>query len=306
MPRFRDELRSLRDDARRWAARQATGELVTPRAGLYLLRQRTRTRLEATLSRPMLFVVLEGRKQMRFAGRSFTLGAGECALVSHDLPIASRVLEAPYLVLLLEIDVSVVRSLYEDAGELALAPAPRALEIQRADARLLDALGRYLVLSESPVDARVLGPLLLKEIHYRLLAAPIGHMLRSLLRHDSHASAVARAIALLQRDFRAPMAVEKLARAVGMSVSSFHKHFKAVTASSPLQYQKSLRLLAARQLLLSGADSVTTTAFEVGYESPTQFAREYARKFGHPPRLDLARGRGASARAQPPAPPQIA
>jgi transcriptional regulator GlxA family with amidase domain len=138
--------------------------------------------------------------------------------------------------------------------------------------------------------------MLLKEIHYRLLVSPLGHMLRSLIRHDSHATAIARAIALLRRDFRSPMVVETLARAVGMSASSFHKHFKDVTASSPLQYQKSLRLLEARRLLIGGTSSVTTAAFDVGYESPTQFSREYARRFGRPPSKDAEQSRAERAR----------
>lgn len=226
---------------------------------------------------------------MTFGEHNFRLRAGECALVSHDLPIVSRVRDAPYLVLLLNIEVDVLRILYEDIGELVTATAEaRALEVHQADSRLLDAIGRYLTLAESETDARVLGPMLLKEIHYRLMMAPLGHMLRSLIRHDSHASSIARAIALLRRDFRSPVVVEELARAVGMSVSSFHKHFKAVTSSSPLQYQKGLRLLEARRMLVAGTASVTTVAFEVGYESPSQFSREYTRKFGRPPSQDVA------------------
>lgn len=179
-----------------------------------------------------------------------------------------------------------------------MAGDARALEVHRADSQLLDAMGRYLALAESELDARVLGPLLVKEIHYRLLVAPFGQMLRRLLRRDSHASSIARAIATLRRDFRSPMVVEELARAVGMSVSSFHKHFKEVTASSPLQYQKGLRLLEARRLLIAGTASVTTAAFEVGYESPTQFSREYARKFGRPPSKEgQGRSRVSDARA---------
>ncbi len=254
-----------------------------------MLRQYVASEFEATIYDPMLCLILQGRKEMSFGEHTYRLGAGQCALVSHDLPIVSRVREAPYLVVLLNVEVDVLRSLYEDVGELAAPGAARALEVHRADAKLLDAVGRYLALAESEMDSRVLAPMLLKEIHYRLLASPLGHMLRSLLRHDSHASAIARAIALLRRDFRAPMVVERLARSVGMSVSSFHEHFKRVTSSSPLQYQKGLRLLEARRLLVAGTATVTTAAFEVGYESPTQFSREYARKFGRPPSKDVRR-----------------
>ena len=256
---------------------------MTPRQGLYVLRQHAPTEFEATIYDPMLCLILQGRKEMSFGEHTYRLGPGECALVSHDLPIRSRVREAPYLVVLLKVDFDVLRTLYEDAAELASEVEAQALEMHHADARLLDAVGRYLTLAESEVEARVLAPLLLKEIHYHLLVSPLGHMLRRLLRQDSHAGAIARALALLRRDLRAPIVVEDLARSVGMSVSSFHKHFKSITSSSPLQYQKSLRLLEARRLFRAGSATVTTAAFDVGYESPSQFSREYARKFGHPP-----------------------
>jgi transcriptional regulator GlxA family with amidase domain len=112
-------------------------------------------------------------------------------------------------------------------------------------------------------------------------------MLRDLIRHDSHASAIARAIAQLRRDFRAPVEIPRLARSVGMSASSFHKHFKAITASSPLQYRKGLQLLEARRLLRAGTLSVTAVALDVGYESAAQFSRDYTRKFGASPKHDV-------------------
>ena len=264
-------------------------QLVTPRRGLHVLRQHTPTEFEATITDPVLCLILQGCKEMTFGGRTHGLSAGECALVSHDLPIVSRVREAPYLVVLIKIEVDVLRSLHEDVGELAAGEEAHALEVRQADARLLDAVGRYLALTDSHGEARVLSPMLLREIHYRLLASPLGPMLRSLLRHDSRAGAIADAISLLRRDIRTPIVVESLARAVGMSVSSFHEHFKNVTSSSPLQYQKTLRLFEARRLLTAGAATVTSAAFEVGYESPTQFSREYARKFGHPPSKTLVK-----------------
>ncbi len=286
---FREELRRLNQRALQLVppSSQKASQLLTPRRGLHVLRQYAPSEFESAIYEPVLCLILQGRKEIVFGGRTYRLGAGECALVSHDLPIVSRIREAPYLVVLLAVEVDVLRSLYEDVGELETQGEAQALQVHRADAQLLDAVGRYLALAESEMDARVLAPMLLKEIHYRLLASPLGHMLRSLLRHDSHASAIARAIALLRRDFRAPMVVAELARAVGMSVSSFHEHFKRVTSSSPLQYQKGLRLLEARRLLVAGTATATTAAFEVGYESPTQFSREYARKFGRPPSKDV-------------------
>ena len=140
--------------------------------------------------------------------------------------------------------------------------------------------------------SKVLGPLTSKEIHYRLLMAPFGGMLRSLIRYDSNASAIARALGHIRADIRSPIAVPDLARRVGMSTSSFHKHFKTITSTTPLQYQKDLRLLEAQRLLKTGGASVTAAAFDVGYESPSQFSREYARKFGVPPSRDPATAAG--------------
>jgi len=206
--------------------------------------------------------------------------------VSHDLPVCSRITKAPYLALVLEVDVATIRKLYDEVADSALdSEHARAAETHRADPGLLDALRRYLALADSPTDAKVLGPLISKEIHYRLLVVPFGGMLRSLIRHDSTASAIARAIGHI----RSPIAIPDLARQVGMSASSFHKHFKTITSTTLLQYLKELRLLEARQLLKTGGASVTTAAFDVGYESPSQFSREYARKFGVvPPSQDMA------------------
>lgn len=267
-------------------------QLVQPLPGLRLLRHQRITAFEATLYEPVVCLIVQGRKQTSFGGRTLDARAGQCLLVSHDLPVVSRVLEAPYVSLLLDVELGLLRSLYDEVAEATLdADDASVLEVHEADAALLDALRRYLALAESPTDAKVLGPMIRRELHYRLLMAPFGGMLRSLVRHDSHASAIARAIAHIRRDYRASIAIPELARSVGMSTSSFHKHFKSVTSSSPLQYQKELRLLAARQRLVAGEASVSAVAFEVGYESPSQFSREYARKFGVQPSKDaVARG----------------
>jgi AraC-like DNA-binding protein len=263
-------------------------QTARPLDGLVVLRQDSPSALEVSLYEPVLCLILQGRKQVSVGEHTSSFGPGECLLVSHDLPVSSRITKAPYLALVLAVDVATVRKLYDEVAESALeGERARAAETQRADPELLDALRRYLALARSPADAKVLGPLVSKEIHYRLLTAPFGGMLRSLIRHDSDASAIARAIGHIRGDIRAPVAIPELAGRVGMSVSSFHKHFKAITSTTPLQYQKELRLLEARRLLRTGGASVTSAAFEVGYESPSQFSREYARKFGVPPRDDV-------------------
>ena len=262
--------------------------VVTPIPGLSLLRHPVRTEFEATIYEPVLCLILQGRKATTFGERTYSVGAGECLLVSHDLPVVSRITDAPYMALLLDVEVDVLRSLYDELGVATRdGRESRALEVHAATAHLVDAIARYVALIDAPADARVLAPMITREIHYRLLTAPFGGMLRDLIKYDSHASAVARSIAHIRAHFRSPMAIAELARDVGMSVASFHRQFKAVTASSPLQYQKELRLLEARRLLRAGTVSVSTAAYDVGYESPSQFSREYARRFGHPPKQDL-------------------
>ncbi len=262
---------------------------VAPLPGLELLGHPVRTEFEATVYEPVVCFVLRGRKETTVGERTVDGGAGDCVLVSPDLPVVSRIVEAPYLALLLDVNLDTLRGLYDELGSSAsIQPTTaRALEVHTAPALLLDVIGRYMALADAPMDARVLGPLLAKEVHYRLLTAPFGGMLRSLIRYDSSASAVANAIATIRQRFRESLAVADLARDVGMSVSAFHRQFKAVTASSPLQYQKDLRLLEARRLLRTGTVSVSSAAYDVGYESPNQFSREYARKFGRPPKDDL-------------------
>lgn len=274
------------------ASEPAGHQAVQPLPGMTLYRQPVRTQFEAAIYQPVVCLILQGRKETAFGGKTYRMSAGECLLVSHDLPVLARITVAPYLALLLDVEVETLRSLYDEVGPTTAPTNASALEVQKADEALFDALRRYVALTASPTDAKVLGPMLRRELHYRLLMAPFGGMLRSLLRHDSYASAVARAIAHIRGNFREPIAVPALAKGVGMSTSAFHKHFKAVTSSSPLQYQKDLRLLDARRRLVTGAATVTGAAYEVGYESPTQFSREYARKFGVPPSRDLARAAG--------------
>ncbi len=264
-------------------------QMVAPLPGLKLLRHHTPTEFEAALYEPVFCLIVQGAKLTTLGERTFTARAGQCLLVSHDLPVVAKVTQAPYLSLLLALDVSVLRGMYDELDAPARETiSPRAMEVQKAPPELMGALSRYLALARAPADAKVLGPLALKEIHYRLLTAAFGGVLRRLVLHGSRESAVARAITRIREDFRGAIAIPRLARDVGMSTSAFHKHFKAVTESSPLQFQKDLRLIEARRVLTRGGASVSSVAFEVGYESPNQFSREYARKFGVPPSRDVA------------------
>jgi AraC-like DNA-binding protein len=261
---------------------------VTPLPGLRLISNRRPTLLQTAIYDPVLCLILQGRKSTTFAEKTVDFGPGESLLVSHDLPVVWRITEAPYLALLLSIDFEVLRTLSEVLDEAPPdAEEASSFDIHKNDPQLLDAFARYLALASSPLETRVLAPLLLKELHFRLLMAPYGAMLRRLVQHDSHPSSIARAIKHIRTRFTSRLLIPKLAQEVGMSASAFHRHFKAITATTPLQYQKELRLLEARRLLLTVRGySVSEAAFRVGYESPTQFSREYSRKFGTPPSAD--------------------
>src|SRR5690349_14730106 len=181
--------------------------------GLQVLRQNFPSPLEASLYEPVLCLILQGGKEVSVGAQTLPFGPGECLLVSHDLLVWSRVTKAPYLALVLQVDVAIIRELYDKVAESAPGTErARAAQTHRADPGLLDALRRYLRLADSPADAKVLGPLTSKEIHYRLLMAPFGGMLRSLIRYDSNASAIARALGHIRADIRSPIAVPDLAR----------------------------------------------------------------------------------------------
>ena len=256
---------------------------------LSLYQRQAPSDIEATIYNPVVCLILQGSKRTSVGDQAVELRPGDALVVSHDLPVSSRITLAspaePYLALILSLDLGLIRGLYEQIAEapgVADLPA-RSLSAGPADPAWLAPLLRYVELAGDALDARVLGPAALREIHYRLLLSPHGRMLRHLLLADSHASRVARAIARLRSEFRAPVSVADLAKTAGMSASSFHVHFKAVTGTTPLQYLKDLRLIEARGLLAGRARSVSDAAYAVGYESPTHFSRDYSRKFGLPP-----------------------
>ena len=262
-----------------------------PLPGLTFLRRETVSEIEAVVYEPVVCLILQGQKVTAIGEQKVELGPGDALLVSHDLPVRSRITRAsssePYLALILALDLGLVRGLYNQLADAPLQEAAgRSLAAGRAEAGWLHPLERYLDLMDNPQDARVLGPSILREIHYRLLISAVGGMLRNLLISDSHASRIARAIHRLRHDFRLPLSMSELATIAGMSATSFHQHFKAVTGTTPLQYQKDLRLIAARALLTERGQSVSEAAYAVGYESPTHFSRDYSRKFGKSPSRD--------------------
>lgn len=260
---------------------------------LQILQEDQETEFDAVVYEPVVCLILQGAKVVTIGSRVTEIAAGDALIVSHDLPVQSRITEAshdkPYLALILSIDLGIVRSLYERVGShVQETPEAQSLSSGVATPVLIDTLARYLALGRSPLDAEVLGPSILRELHYRLLMSPMGGMLRSLLSVDSHASSISRAILKLRAGYAQTLAVADLAREAGMSPSSFHTHFKTVTGTTPLQYQKDLRMIAARDMLRAGRHSVSSASFEVGYESPTHFSRDYRRKFGRAPSMELS------------------
>ncbi len=264
---------------------------VAPLASMMLFRSFASTEFAPIVYEPVICVVVQGHKETVIGRQAFDLGPGDSLLVSHDIPVSARITNAdpskPYIAVVLALDLALLRGLYEEVGEAVVKNAHASSATKSvADPRLIDSLSRYLALAGDAVETRVMAPLLLREIHFRLLMAPHGAMLRELLRSDSHASHIEQAIRIIRRDFRNTLSVPEIAREVGMSASSFHKHFRDITSSTPLQYQKELRLMEARRQLSVSAEAVSTVAYDVGYASPNQFSREYFRKFGVPPSMD--------------------
>lgn len=252
----------------------------------------TPTPIEAVLYNPLVCLILQGSKEVNSGRERVKFRAGESLIVSHDLPVLSRITGAsisePYVALFMQLDMSILRSLYLEMGEDDFSESSMsAMEIGKTDARLISAMERLFELSQSPTELKIMLPLIKREIHFRLLQARHGTMLRCILHRGNHAERISKVIGKLREDLRASYSIPELASMVNMSTSSFHDHFKAVTGLTPLQYQKEIRLLHAQQLLFSGKQSVANIAFEVGYGSSTQFSREYSRKFGHPPKDDL-------------------
>ncbi|MFC5396653.1 AraC family transcriptional regulator [Bosea vestrisii] len=253
------------------------------------------------LHEPALCIIAQGAKQVILGDRIYRYDAAHCLVVSLDLPVIGQVIEAtpdePYLCVKLELDPAAIGALMLEAPPLA-EPEPSSgpgLTISPMTPALRDAVIRLTGLLETPADIAVLAPLVEREILYRLLTGDQAARLRQIAVAESKLQQVNRAIGWIKRNYRKPFSVEVVAAEARMSPSALHQHFKAVTAMSPLQYQKQLRLQEARRLILAKAHDAASAGFQVGYESPSQFSREYSRLFGAPPLRDVARLRGASA-----------
>ncbi len=251
---------------------------------------------------PCLCVIVQGKKRVLLEDEAYDYQPSEYLAVSVDLPVIGEVTEAsrskPYLCLQIGLDQHQLAELLVQA-RLPVdrrASARRGIFVGNMDGTLSDPVLRLARLLKAPQDIALLAPMIKREIYYRLLNGEHGTMIAQLAQSGSHMQRIATAIRQLKSNYDKPIKVEALADQIGMSVSSFHAHFKAVTAMSPLQYQKRLRLMEARQIMLAEMQDAASTAYRVGYESPSQFSREYARLFGNPPGRDIQRLMSAQAR----------
>ncbi|MEK8051175.1 AraC family transcriptional regulator [Ideonella sp. DXS22W] len=280
------------------------GHHATAVPGLMLIRASAPAQPLPTVYEPGLVVVLQGRKQALLGQQVLRYDPLHCLVVSVKMLPAGQITEAspeaPYLCLRLGLDTQALSALLLELGPAGTTPAAASasaapassatcgLNVARVSPPLLDAVLRLLHLLDTPEHLRVLAPLAMREILYRVLVGELGGPLRQLALADGHGQRIARAIGLLERRFDQPVRIDELAAAAHMSPSSLHLRFKQVTAMSPLQYQKQLRLHQARRLMLAEGLDAAAAAHRVGYESASQFSREYRRLFGAPPRAEIA------------------
>jgi AraC-like DNA-binding protein len=276
----------------------ALGVAATPLRGIGMMRAYAPTGIMKSIYKPLVCLILQGAKQVTAGQDTYTFAAGQSALVSADVPIVSRITRAsraePYLALAIELDMAVLLDLSTQlGGSSAAMTAVPAVLVDDTDAAVADCALRLMRLLDRAEAIPVLHPAITRELHYWLLAGRHGRAVRGLARPGGSAQRIARAVAVLRGEFDRPLRVKRLAAVAGMSPSSFHHHFRAVTSLSPMQFQKQLRLIEARRRMLGDGLPAGRAALEVGYESVTQFTREYGRMFGLPPGRDMSESRAA-------------
>ncbi|GFK95312.1 HTH-type transcriptional activator RhaS [Fundidesulfovibrio magnetotacticus] len=273
------------------------GVYETAVEGLRLSRREEPHKVENCFSEPIAAVIVQGFKRSVLGSEEYRYGENQCLVAGVDMPSSSCVLDAtrdrPFLAVALVLDKGLITRL------AAETPAPqesttirnKGISIDNVDPDVLEAFLRLVELLDKPGQIPVLAPLIVREIHYRLLLGPQGAHLRGINTLGSQGNQIAKAINWLKSNYREPLQVDSLARLVNMATSTFHRHFKEVTTLSPLQFHKRLRLYEAQRLMLAERETAAGAALAVGYESPAQFSREYKRLFGEPPHRDIMRGR---------------
>jgi AraC-like DNA-binding protein len=252
---------------------------------------------------PTLSVIAQGVKETALNGRTFTYGPGQFLVVSVELPVIGHItkatVEEPFLAVVLELRPERIAALLLEtaaaAREGVVDATPAGIAVSDASGALIDAIGRLLALLDAPADAAALAAGVEREVLWRLITGPQGTTVRQIGLADSRLAHLARAIGWIRGHYNETLRVEQLAALATMSVSSFHRHFRAVTSMTPIQYQKQIRLREARARLLAEPGDVAGVGFAVGYDSPSQFSREYRRLFGRPPSRDALTLREAAA-----------
>lgn len=273
-------------------------EVIEVFPGLFLGRSSQLTEHVHSVFKPAFCVIAQGSKQVLLGEETFRYDPGHYLISTVDLPIVSHVAEAsaekPYLSFRLDLDASMVASVMMESGiETKKTGANvKAMDVSPIDADLLDAVVKLARMLDTPDEIKFLAPLIIREIIYRLLKGEQGARLSHLLTPEGDTRRISRAVRQLRENIDQPLKIENIAREIGMSVSGFHHHFKSVTAMSPLQFQKQIRLQEARRLMLGEDLDVASAGFRVGYEDPSYFSRDYKKLFGAPPQRDIARLRG--------------
>lgn len=274
------------------------GMVETPIKRVHVIRNNSTTEIIHLVHEPAVCIVAQGRKRVMLGEEVYLYGPLHYLVISVDLPLAGQVIEAsadePYLCLRLDLNPQEIGELMLAEQQSSVQPilsrqTQRGMYLSEADSSLLDAAVRLMSLLDTPRDISALAPLIIREIQYRLLQSNQGDMLRQIALSESHAQQIAKVIRVLKSDYQKSLSIDELARVACMSTSSLHAHFKSITAMSPLQYQKQLRLQEARRMLLNDQVDAATAGHRVGYESPSQFSREYSRLFGLPPVRDMER-----------------
>jgi AraC-like DNA-binding protein len=298
-----DSLHELRVLIARHAGAGQSQPAQTRLSGLVVSAARSPTAPIHHVYEPAFALVAQGAKQIVLGDRTFRYGTGQYLVVSVDLPITGHVALAsrkePCLSVGFMLKSATIATLLLETAVGAPPGAEREISgmgVSKAPAQLIEAVVRLLRLLDHPEDIPVLGPLVEREILWRLLCGPQGTLVRQIGLADSRLSQISHAIRWIRTNFAETLRIKDLAQMAGMSISSFHRHFRAITTMSPLRYQKQIRLQEARVRLLAQTDAVAAVGFRVGYDSPSQFSREYSRVYGTPPGRDAARLRAAAAR----------
>jgi AraC-like DNA-binding protein len=268
---------------------------IEPIKNLYLFRVSSPGEPIHSVYKPSLCVVVQGSKEFFLNDERYVYDPANYLIVTAELPLIGQILDAsseePYLSLLLELDPALVGSVIAEVGDIATQNDAdvRAINVSSLNADLLDAVLRLVRLIDTPSEASFLAPMIIKELIFRLWMGDQRDRLLHIVNTNGNTPLITKAIEIINEEFDQQLRVETMASDLGMSVSGFHHHFKAVTAMSPLQYQKRLRLQEARRLLLSGGLNATDVAFRVGYNDSSHFSREYKGLFGLPPLQDIER-----------------